>query len=213
MAAAAEEGVIKFELEYTPTADVSAGAIEQLNHWRTILFEYQLIGQDDVRYGGYGYGNVSQRIDVDEPVRSDSFVISGTQTGGIRTLAADHYARVLACDLQHNRVIADGPVKPSSESLTHAAIYAQAGNIRCVLHVHSNDIWHRAQRIDVPCTRADVAYGTPAMAAEVARLFQSTDVLARQILVMAGHEDGIIAFGNTPEQAGMVLLETLAQCS
>ena len=29
---------------------------------------------------------------------------------------------------------------------------------------------------------------------------------------MAGHQDGVVSFGSTPEEAGVTLIKTLAQC-
>jgi hypothetical protein len=56
-----EEGVIKFDLRYTCTKPVDLAPYAQLNDWRSVLWERALIGQDPLRYGGYGFGNVSQR--------------------------------------------------------------------------------------------------------------------------------------------------------
>jgi len=44
------------------------------------------------------------------------------------------------------------------------------------------------------------------MAYEVTRLFKVTDVRRRKILVMAGHEEGIVAFGRDLEEAFAVLM-------
>ena len=47
------------------------------------------------------------------------------------------------------------------------------------------------------------------MAAEVQRLFNETDVQEQKIFAMGGHEDGVIAFGTSAEEAGDILLRTL----
>ena len=60
-------------------------------------------------------------------------------------------------------------------------------------------------------TRADVAYGTPEMADEVRRLFCETDVRQLRIFGMAGHEDGIVTFGRTADEAGSAMLGALAR--
>jgi len=49
------------------------------------------------------------------------------------------------------------------------------------------------------------------MVKEVTRLFSETDVLKKRIFSMAGHEDGIISFGKTAEEAGKVMLNYLAR--
>ena len=61
----------------------------------------------------------------------------------------------------------------------------------------------------IPITDAAVPYGTPAMAAEVARLCEMSDMAQQRIFSMGGHEDGIVAFGKTSDQAGTILLAAL----
>jgi ribulose-5-phosphate 4-epimerase/fuculose-1-phosphate aldolase len=187
-----------------------AGELAELDSWRGRLWELQLIGQDPARYGGYGYGNVSRRSGrADAPRGERAFIISGTQTGGLQTLDNRHYTRVLRYATASNHIEARGPVRPSSESLTHAMIYDQEARIRAVLHVHSPTIWHAAGWLGIPVTAAEVAYGTPAMAAEVERLFSTTRVRAQRIFAMGGHRDGIVAFGESLAQAGDTLLTAL----
>ena len=40
---------------------------------------------------------------------------------------------------------------------------------------------------------------------------QETDVAAQRLFVMDGHEDGVVTFGRTAEEAGAVMLFALAQ--
>jgi len=209
-----EEGVIKFDLRYTAGPPVPEGAITELNNWRNILWEHALIGQDPDRYDGYGFGNISQRINTrDEAVGQREFVISGTQTGHLEQLDNNHYARVTAYNADTNQVVASGPVMPSSESMTHGVIYDLDNKLRVVLHVHSPDIWKTAATQGIPVTRASVEYGTPEMSREVARLFAQTDVGEQGIFSMGGHEDGIVAFATSVEEAGNTLLTALARSS
>jgi hypothetical protein len=205
-----EEGVIKFNLQFSPSEAVAMNSLQELNKWRSILWRHRLIGQDPDRYEGYGFGNVSQRIGpFDTECGKRVFVISGTQTGELEVLDNNHYAIVNAWDTAHNRVIASGPVKPSSESLTHAMIYDLDDEVRAILHVHSPDIWKAAADRNIPLTDVSVEYGTPAMAQEVRRLFNETSVRQTGIFAMGGHEDGVVSFGHTIEQAGYVLLRAL----
>ncbi len=203
------EGVIKFDLQFT-RADPSVTDLDELNRWRSILWNLKLIGQDPGRYGGYGFGNVSQRIEPFYAARGNrAFVISGTQTGKLELLENKHYATVSAWDATRNRVIASGLVKPSSESLTHAAIYDSNDALRVILHVHSPEIWNSAADKGIASTDPSVEYGTPAMAEEVRRLFKTTDACQAGIFAMGGHEDGVVSFGTGVEQAGQVLLRAL----
>lgn len=207
-----QEGVIKFDLRFSPAPPLPMAELAELNAWRCILFQLGLVGQDPGRYEGLGYGNVSwRRPPFDAPPTERAFVISGTQTGGLAELGAEHYALVTACDPAANRVDATGPLRPSSEALTHGALYALDAGLRCVLHVHSPLLWHQAGALGLPRTDPGAAYGTPAMAAEVARLYAEPAVRAGGILAMGGHEDGLVAFGADCEAAGMVLLRWLAR--
>lgn len=206
-----EEGVIKFDLRFTSGPPVAMDTLTELNTWRQILREHALIGQDPARYEGYGFGNISQRDGTpDQPRGKRQFVISGTQTGHLEELDHRHYARVTAYDAATNRVVAEGPVKPSSESMTHGVIYDLDNGLRAVLHVHSPDIWNSATSQGIPVTNASVEYGTPEMSREVERLYSQSDVREKGIFSMGGHEDGIVAFGHSVEEAGNILLKALA---
>jgi hypothetical protein len=206
-----QEGVIKFDLLFSKAAPVTMESISDLETWRGILREQQLIGQDPDRYEGYSYGNVSKRIgSPDAPRGHRKFIISGTQTGGLAQLDNNHYAIVTACDTDHNRIVAEGPIRPSSESLTHGILYDLDENIRFVFHVHSKAIWESAPQQGIPVTSPAVPFGTPAMAYEVQRLFNETDLANRRIFAMGGHEDGVVSCGHTAEAAGSILLAALA---
>lgn len=201
---AADEGVIKFALDYAPDAPLPLPLLRPLIAWRDVLARLDLIGQDPARYGGAGFGNVSRRL------QGSGFAISGTQTGGLPTLGPPHFARVTACDPARNRVQARGPVAPSSESLTHGMLYALDARVRFVFHVHSPEIWRAREQLALPSTDPAVDYGTPAMAREIERLLASGATARRPIIAMAGHEDGVIGFGRTAAQAGAVLVRALA---
>ncbi|AMV71378.1 hypothetical protein JCM30471_32170 [Desulfuromonas carbonis] len=207
-----QEGVIKFDLEFTPAPPLPMAELAELNGWRRILFQVGLVGCDPKRYAGLGFGNVSLRLPpFAAPPQQRPFTISGTQTGPLALLGPEHYALVRNCDAQANRVVAQGPIRPSSEALTHGALYALDPELRCVLHVHSPLLWQRAAALGLPATDPAAAYGTPAMATAVASLYADPAVRAGGILAMAGHEDGLVAFGADPAVAGTVLLTWLAR--
>ena len=201
-----QEGVIQFDLQWQQTGVIQAD-LSALNAWRDILWKLELIGEDPQRYQGYGFGNVSQRQGT-----GNQFIISGTQTGQIRNIEELHYALVTRFDPNSNRVTAEGPVRPSSESMTHGVIYSLNESVNCVLHVHSPAIWNAASKLSLPLTRADVDYGTPAMAAEVSRLFSESNVQEQGLFTMAGHLDGVVSFASNVEAAAVTLIKTLALC-
>jgi ribulose-5-phosphate 4-epimerase/fuculose-1-phosphate aldolase len=207
-----QEGVIKFVLEFRPAPPLPAAALREINAWRRILHLLRLTGRDPARYDGLGYGNVSMRLEPFDALPAlRRFVVSGTQTGGLDDLGPEHYTTVLESYPDENRLVAEGPLRPSSESLTHAALYALDVSLRCVIHVHSPEIWRHAAALGLPLTDPAAAYGTPEMAAETKRLFHDQQVRAGGIFVMGGHEDGVVAFGRTTEEAGTVLVRVLAR--
>lgn len=200
----AQEGVIQFDLQWQQTNPINAD-ISDLNAWREILWKLGLIGQAHDRYDGLGFGNVSQRCGT-----SQQFIISGSQTAHLAQTNEHHYALVTESDPDTNRVVAEGLVRPSSESMTHGIIYQLDVSANCVLHVHSPEIWNAAAELSLPTTQSTVSYGTPEMADEVRRLFSETDVQQRGIFTMGGHLDGVVAFGESPEVAGVSLIKVLA---
>lgn len=198
-----QEGVIKYQLDWEEAPAIEPFDFDALTRWHGRFKQAGLLGQDPERYDGYGFGNISERLN------QLSFLISGTQTGHLDTLGPDDYAVVVRAIIEENRAIAVGPVKPSSEALTHAAVYALDPDIRFVFHVHSPDIWQSRILRGLPQTGADIPYGTPDMASEVKRLFDAGAFEDKSILAMAGHEDGIIGFGPTADEAGQVIMNAL----
>lgn len=201
---AEEEGVIKYQLEFQGAEPLVAHDFSDLTRWHRRFKTARILGQDPGRYEGYGFGNISQRLS------DGSFVISGTQTGGLDSLAPAGYAHVLKADITRNLIEAEGRIAPSSEALSHAAIYALAPDIQFVFHVHSPDIWQARHALELPETSADVPYGTPQMAQEIRRLYEAGPLQSGKVLAMAGHEDGIIGFGSTADEAGEAIMRLLA---
>ena len=149
---------------------------------------------------GVGFGHVSVRDG-----RMTSFYITGSATGVLAELALADCVRVVAYDFARNWLSYEGTAIPSSESLTHAAIYESDSSTSAVIHCHDSALW--AMLLDrVPTTSKAVAYGTPEMAYEIIRLFQISDVRNEKIFVMAGHQAGIVTFGKNLEEAFQVLM-------
>lgn len=207
MSGAEREGVVKFRFEMTAASAVAAPCLPGLGAWRSVLRRLGLLGRDPERYGGYGFGNVSHRIVAGVP----GFYVSASQTGHLERLGPGDWVEVLECDPERNYLRARGLASPSAEAMTHAAVYAQDPRIGCVLHGHSPEIFAAAGRLGLPRTAADVPYGTPAMAREVARLFRDSPVSRQGLFVMGGHEDGVVAFGRGAAEAGRRLVAVLAR--
>jgi hypothetical protein len=215
MSGAQSEGVVKFEADHEerPLDFRALGELGcTLIAWREILAQTGLIGRDPERYGGAGYGNVSARIlpwNADRGERP--FLVTGTQTSDRRDVSLDSFCVVRSWSIPRNRVVSFGPILPSSESMTHGAVYDLSPAIRFVFHAHCPVIWRRASLLRIPTTDPAVPYGTPEMAREVSRLWRTSSLLDLRIFVMGGHEDGVVVFGRTAEEAGEVMLRFLAR--
>lgn len=200
-----DEGVIKYRCDWEQTAAVQPNEVADLNRYRYALRQLNLIGEyTSGTFKGIGFGNLSQRRSPDTNSQPQ-FIISGTQTGHLSTLTAADYALVTAFTPAQNTLTCQGLRQASSESLTHGVIYAQSPSIQAVIHVHHNPLWQQLQN-RVPTTEATVPYGTPEMATETQRLFQETDLPRTKLFVMAGHPDGIVAFGETLQIAYRTLI-------
>jgi len=193
-----DEGYIKYDIDWTPGPAPDVETARELDRWRRPLYEAGLIGE----YAelGIGFGNISKRCGA-----PGQFLISGTQTGHLAETDERHYALVTGVNIDENTVTCSGPVKASSEAMTHAAIYALDGRIAAVVHVHSRSLWDRFLNV-LPTTDARVPYGTPDMARELAKLFADFDFDETGVAVMAGHDEGLISFGPSLEAAAERML-------
>jgi len=192
-----ETGSIKFNCNWIAADPIDEKRITEINYWRNILFSHKLIG---VYPNGIGYGNISIRL------KDNKFLISGTSTGHLEKLTNQHYSIVTSYDFAANSVLCKGPVKASAESLTHAAVYEMDPGVQAIIHVHNKKMWDELLG-KVPTTSSIVEYGTPEMALEIKRLFNTTKLIEQKILVMAGHEEGVISFGKDLEEAGDIILK------
>ena len=209
-----QDGVIQYEIEHTRrklrTAERDAAL--SLIGWRSVLQDCGLLGQSATRYDGVGFGNLSTRVGPRSATRGRrAFVVSATQSSGRRAVCDDDFAVVLSWSVRSNELCSAGANLPSSESLTHASIYDEAVNVQAVLHGHSPEIWAAHDRLRLPFTPAGVDYGTVAMAEATRALFRAGRVHETSAFVMRGHEDGVVAFGRTVDDAGATLLTLLAR--
>jgi len=201
-----QDGVIKYQLHHTQKNVADKFSLAEINAWRTVVFRLGLIGRIPGKYDDCGFGNISQRLTAG----SDQFIISGSQTGHLECLSPAQYCLIVKAEPKANRIHACGLCQPSSESLTHAGVYAQSPEIQAIIHVHSPEIWHHTAALHLPHTAADIPYGTTAMANAVEQLFQSGRLNQSALFTMLGHEDGVIAFGKNLQEAAWVLIRHLA---
>lgn len=198
-----EEGYIKFTCNWNQTMSViPEDLFAEVNSVRTLLTERDLIGCYE---NGIGFGNISIRDSSD----TRRFHITGSATGHIPVATKDEYSLVEFCDIENNALWCRGPAKASSESMSHAVIYETLPDVRCVIHVHNYDIWRKA--IDqFPCTPEGAKYGTPEMAEAIAELIKEENMINTGVIIMKGHEEGIITFGRSPDEAFGKLEEVIS---
>lgn len=201
-----QEGVIKYQLEHVHKSINIPFGFNELSAWRAIIYRLGLIGQVEHRYDNLGFGNISQRLNA----HSQQFIISGTQTGHLEYLQAEHYALVERAEPHDNYLKSSGLFKPSSESLTHASIYTLNSKVQSVIHVHSPEIWRNTMALNVPHISAKIPYGTVDMAVAVEHLFQTGHLDNIALFTMLGHEDGVVAFGGNLQEAAEELIKYLA---
>ncbi len=192
-----EEGVIKFSLrEYNYCPPFVESFYQELESWRVKLFQLKLIGEyEDMQVG---YGNISCKK------HTTSFLISGTQTGKYPHLDGSQYCLIEDCDLINNKIKCRGPIKPSSEALTHDAIYRSGHWINYVFHVHDRSMWQFMIDQNYSSTPDNVDYGTIEMAIGAKNCIGEK---RSGSFVMKGHQDGIIAWGTTGEEAFAHLID------
>jgi hypothetical protein len=185
-----DDGVIKYQAIHKDSSSPVHIYLNQLDEVRTKLFDLGLVG---VYSDGIGFGNVSIRNEA-------GCIISGTSTGSIRVLGAGGYCYVRGFDLNQNTVKTEGPILASSESMTHCAIYQANSSVQCVLHIHNRELWQKLLGHGCKSTPAQIPYGTPQMAISMATLV-AANLEPSNLLVMTGHEEGIVAYGQTINSA------------
>lgn len=200
-----DDGVIKYDRSnFTQCEPLKYSEFAALETWRMQLFKLNLIGEYPVEQ--VGFGNMSEAIDYSDlfEFHGTQFVITGTQTGKYSKLSGEHYTRVLGYDITHQKIQVMGPVEASSEALTHAAIYEANSEIKAIFHIHSKEIWQGMITDKLPATHQDIPYGTLEMANAVKDLIASS---CHGVICMKGHEDGVIAYAETLQKAGDLILE------
>jgi len=195
---------VKFTYECARAEIAPFDGLAELNKCRQKLLELYLIGVDSK---GVGFGNLSARDGG-----TKNFHITGSATGGLSELSPADCVRVVAYDFQRNSLRCEGTAIPSSESLTHAAIYESDSMAGAVIHCHDSALW-ASLRNRAPTSSGRVSYGTPEMAFEIMRLFKVSDLQSRKILVMAGHESGIVTFGRDFDEAFGALMRERKESS
>lgn len=186
------EGYIKFQCNWEQEEVlITEELFLQLEKERTKLYNLGLIG---IYPDGIGFGNISVRI------KEGTFIITGSATGQFDTLEQSHYSLVSEYNFEDNSISCKGLTKASAESLTHAAVYEALPEVGAVVHVHCLWLWEKLLN-NYSTTSVKIQYGTPEMALSVQSLAAELRSKEDKIIIMGGHQEGILAFGQNLEEA------------
>ena len=202
---------------------VDPGLLSTIQNWRSRMKNLGLLG---VLPDGVGYGNISVRVgggsvgvpceDPGVPGEPGSnpgpgleqhplFCISGSGTGGLERLDDSDLSLVTELRIEENFLACRGLSQASSESLSHATIYASRPDTGGVIHIHSESLWEEHRGV-LPTTDPAFGYGTPEIAFALAEVCENLAKGGPGVVVMGGHRDGLMVFGRGLEEAGMEAL-------
>lgn len=194
-----DDGYVKYKATRLEEPLPKIDLFEELNKTRSTLHRLKLIG---IYPNGIGFGNISIRYqdEASESAGENSFIISGTATGESEVLTPDQYTLVKSCDPQHNTVYTAGMIDASSESMSHGMIYSTLPQVHAAIHIHSRKLFDFMIKNDYPKTPKEIPYGTPEMAYAIAEQIKK-DNSTQGLFVMAGHDEGIMAYGEDLKMA------------
>ena len=177
-----EEGYIKFQcLRTEQTLSISDQILDEINEVRNQLLEYGMVGKIP---HGPGFGNLSVRM------ADQTFLITGSDTGGFRSLKKCHFSLVTRVDLKNNKVWCSGEIDASSESMSHAMVYQADPQLNAAIHIHHHMLWKRGLN-KLATTPRTVEYGTP----ELANAIKEFISFRQTAIVFGGHTDGLLFCG------------------
>lgn len=200
-----DDGVIKYDLSgYIHSGNIENIEYKDLEECRKILFGLNLIGEYPEEQ--VGFGNMSLKCDYQQYHKTThpQFVITGTQTGKFSDLTGEHYTRVLDYDIKAMTLNAMGPVKASSEAITHGAIYLANNSINTIFHIHNEKIWDGMIASSYPSTPSEIPYGTFEMAQAVKKCINGQ---SEGVFVMKGHKDGVVIYAENLKRCTDLTLE------
>lgn len=192
-----DDGYIKYHFDLqNQSLEMEQDLIDEINYWRSQLLQKSWIGQYP---DGIGFGNISCRL------QKDTFYISGTATGGRDVLYKEQIVLVNSFSIEKNYISCIGDIAASSESLSHAALYESDKSIMNIIHIHSKLLWEKHKN-KLTTSSPSIAYGTPQMARTLQ--YCKTQIQADSgVIIMGGHDDGIIAYGTSFRQVFQLLVQ------
>jgi len=184
-----DEGYIKFNCILSEKKIfVPDDILIKINYWRNRFKLFRMIGALD---NGIGFGNISYKINTEK------FYISGSSTGEFTELNHAQIAKVTNCNIEKNIVECEGKINASSESLSHYSIYKSSFGAKSVIHIHCKYLWNKYMN-KLPTTSPEAYFGSVELAYELKRLSKNT---SSNIIIAAGHEDGIFSYAENIDKA------------
>lgn len=184
-----DEGYIKFNCKLSEKKIfVPDDILTKINYWRNRFKLFRMIGALD---NGIGFGNISYNIN------NEKFYISGSSTGNFQELNHTDIAKVTKCDIEKNTVECEGKIYASSESLSHYSIYKSSTGVKSIIHIHCKYLWNKYMN-KLPTTSPNAYFGSVELANELKCISKNT---TSNIIIAAGHEDGIFSYAENIEKA------------
>ncbi len=129
------------------------------------------------------YGNLSARTEK-------GFIITGAGTD-LGNMSEKGFVEVLSVSPKINAI---GLVEPSSESVLHHALYSARSDINAIFHGHDTLIMKHAEKLGIPVTEKEEAYGTQEL------MEQAKKLCVHDYFILKNH--GIISLGKTMKEVG-----------
>lgn len=176
--------------------------IEELSNIREKLYKEKLIGEKVLDGKKVNYGSISKLLPpYDAPKNRKRFLISGSETGGLKQLKEENYTLVFECNPEEGSEIQSGAIGASPEIMTHGTLYNFDERIRFILEGHCPLTWKNATRLDIPITNNGMKYGTPEMVGEIERILKRVGIGDLNIFAIGSYKDKIFTFGESSTAA------------
>jgi len=150
---------------------------------------------------GSSLGNLSFRVQEG----GHAFIITASEVRVKDDPADDMFVTVHSCDPAKGIVRASGLKEPSSETMLHAAIYRERGDVGAVFHGHSDLLLRCGETLGVPVTGREEEAASPALVASVLDILQD-----ETFIIMRNH--GFLSLGRDMHEAGERAVRLYEHC-
>lgn len=144
------------------------------------------------KYGDSSFGNMSIRIEK-------GFVITSRKSDKSE-LGIEDMIEVVEVDHDQKKKFVRGNKKPSSDMLTHEAIYKKFSEVNAIIHAHDELMVEKST--EIPTTEVDYPCGCLEAAAEVLKTLEKSK---SNYIVLKNH--GVLALGKNLDEAKRLIFE------